>query len=145
MLFYIGTTALGSVPVVSPTGDGISEGIHQYNGTITVTPVTGASVSYTGKKTRVMVDGNTARFTIYQLPLGVSAIRAELSDVTIETSDGTIPDQSTTGLVILGAALESHVYGHTLTDPACDLEFDVLNSDITKDFVRLRFIGTATN
>lgn len=142
VLFCFGTTAYGDPVVTSISGNLLSDGVHQYTGTITATALDGTMSVYAGKTLKAEVEGNKVRYTLVKVPLTIVSVTIQIPNITVDPATGDIPQQNTIGVEVLNVALTGNVYGNTLTDQTCDLVFD---AEASKGFLRFEFTGTAVN
>lgn len=141
VLFCIGTTAYGYPSVTSDNGNELSDGVHTFTGTLSVTALNGITTSYTGKSLEASVRGNQVEFTLVRVPLTTASLTLRIPGVTVDQATGVIPGIQRVGVIAILSGIPGNVYGNTLTDQTCDFEFDVLGTG-TSDFIRIRYVGT---
>lgn len=144
VLFCIGTTAYGYPSVTADNGNALSDGVHQYTGTLAITALNGVTTSYTGKTVQATVQGDRVDYNLARVRLITNLVSLDIVNTQVDPVNGVIPTQTDTPIYILLTGIPGNIYGHTLTDQTCDLEFDVLGSG-DNNFIRIRFTGTATN
>lgn len=144
VLFCIGTTAYGYPSVTSDNGKELSDGVHTYTGTLSVTALNGVTTSYTGKTLEAVAQNNKVELTLLRVPLANAAVTFLIQDVTVDQATGVVPGIQDVGVIVILAGIPGNIYGNMLTNQTCDLEFDVLGAG-SSDFVRFRYVGTPTN